>query len=150
MDSELETKIAQFAAILNDEQGNPRPIERIEFEPLGRQVRFTIWSQGTRLQSITAAMRDLDGLLEATKLILACETGDPSGIDLDQLDEPPKTADGFPIRVGYFLWTYDCANPAGFGGRVVAGDDLEKFTTWYRSREAAAAAKGKRLNGVPL
>jgi hypothetical protein len=71
-----EAKIAELMAVLTDETGNLRPIERIEFEPIGSKIRYTLWSNGRRLQTVMAPAGDVVGLLKATQIFLAVATGD--------------------------------------------------------------------------
>jgi hypothetical protein len=40
-------------AAITDETGKLRPIARIEFEILGRQVRWSLWEGPTRLHTLT-------------------------------------------------------------------------------------------------
>jgi len=84
MSAELESKIAAWETILSDEAGRPRTIQRIEFEAVGTKVRFSLFGDGRRLQTISVAMRDLGELLEATKLFMGIATGDPTGLDLSE------------------------------------------------------------------
>lgn len=79
-DANVETKIAELTAKLIDENGDLRPIERIEFEPIGRSVRYTLWSGGRRLQTVTAPSGDLVGLLKATQIFLAIATNDVNAL----------------------------------------------------------------------
>jgi hypothetical protein len=81
--NELEAKIQELTAALSDEHGNPRPIEKIELEPLGPQVRWSVWSGGKRLQTLTARSEDLGGLMQATQILLAIATGNPAGLPKD-------------------------------------------------------------------
>ena len=90
--NELETRIEHMEAVLTDESGALRPIERIDFELVGRQLRWNVWSAGVpgtpgrRLQSITTRIDDIDGLLEASKLLLQVAMA-------DRMDGPAETAE---------------------------------------------------------
>lgn len=63
--------------------GDLRPITRIEFEPIGRQVRWTIWENDRRLYTSTDQAADIDGFLTATKMILRMR----AGVDLPEKKE---------------------------------------------------------------
>ena len=81
--TKLEAKTEEMIAALTDEQGELLPIQRIDFEIIGGQIRWTIWSDldtpgvlGRRLQSITTRIGEIDGLLEASKLLLEMAMAD--------------------------------------------------------------------------
>ena len=77
--NELETKIEHMTEALTDDRGELVPIERIDFERIGRQIRWSVWSDGRRLQSITTRIGELAGLLEASKLLLEMAVADAAG-----------------------------------------------------------------------
>ena len=74
--AEFESRVQLLEQVLVDHEGNLRPIERIDFEVLGGQVRWSVWSAGQRLQSLTTRIDDVAGLLEASKLILQMAVAD--------------------------------------------------------------------------
>ena len=45
--------IQKLVAAITDEQGELRPISRIEFEIVGRYVRWSLWEGSTRLHTLT-------------------------------------------------------------------------------------------------
>ena len=51
--AELEAGIQKLVAAIIDEAGELRPISRIEFEIVGRQVRWSLWEGSTRLHTLT-------------------------------------------------------------------------------------------------
>lgn len=74
--NELETKIEHMTEALTDERGELLPLDRIDFERIGRQIRWSVWSDGRRLQSITTRIDDVAGLMEASKLLLEMAVAD--------------------------------------------------------------------------
>ena len=78
----VEAKIVQMTTAITDDRGELRPIEEISFEILAGQIRWTVWSRPTpreprrRLQSLTTRIDDIDGLLEASKLLLQIAVAD--------------------------------------------------------------------------
>jgi hypothetical protein len=86
-------------------------------------------------------------LLSATKdreviewLIAIVRSIDADRARLEKIIEQlPKTADGVTVVPGMMLWTLDCANPKGFGGRVL-DCDFRDWSKWYSTREAMDAA----------
>ena len=51
--AELEAGIQKLVAAITDEAGELRPISRIEFEIVGRQIRWSLWEGSTRLHTLT-------------------------------------------------------------------------------------------------
>ena len=47
----MEAGIQKLVTAITDEQGDLRPISRIEFEIIGRQVRWSLWEGSTRLHT---------------------------------------------------------------------------------------------------
>ena len=74
--SEFESAVERLTQAVTDEHGELRPITRIDFEPLGAQIRWTIWQDATRLHSLTGAASDLPGILTATKMLLEKRAAD--------------------------------------------------------------------------
>ncbi len=64
--AELECGIQKLVAAITDEEGDLRPISRIEFEIVGRQVRWSLWEGSTRLHSLTHRAERAAGFLEPT------------------------------------------------------------------------------------
>ena len=69
----VEAAVQKLMAAITDEAGELRPIGRIEIEPVGRQVRWTIWGDGLLLYTATGRAEDVDGFLSATQMILGME-----------------------------------------------------------------------------
>jgi hypothetical protein len=77
--AELEAGIQKLVAAITDDQGELRPISRIEFEIVGRQVRWSLWEGSTRLHTLTDRVdrtERSDGFLEATKMLLEMRAED--------------------------------------------------------------------------
>jgi hypothetical protein len=68
--SEFEAAVEKLTAAITDETGGPRPISRIEFEIIGRQVRWSLWEGSQRLHTLTGLANDIHGFLSASKLIM--------------------------------------------------------------------------------
>jgi hypothetical protein len=74
--AELEAGIQKLVTAITDETGELRPISRIEFEIIGRQVRWNLWEGPTRLHSLTERAERAIGFLEATKGLLEMRAED--------------------------------------------------------------------------
>ena len=68
--AELEAGTQKLVAAITDEQGELRPISRIEFEIVGRQVRWSLWVGSTRLHTLTDRVERATGFLEPTAELL--------------------------------------------------------------------------------
>ncbi len=66
-----EQRIQELASILIDADGRLTPIDKIELEPLGKKVRWSIWVKGQRIQTVMAAAGELVDVLKATQIFLA-------------------------------------------------------------------------------
>ncbi len=66
----MEAGIQKLVAAITDEQGELRPISRIEFEIVGRQVRWSLWEGSTRLHTLTDRAERATGFLEPTADLL--------------------------------------------------------------------------------
>ena len=83
---ESEVKIQQMTDALTDAGGNLLPLDRIEFQVIGCQIRWTVWGRASveapcqRLQSLTTRVEDVDGLLEASKLLMLMAVDDATKV----------------------------------------------------------------------
>lgn len=67
----LEVGIEKLVVAITDgERGDLRPISQIEFEVVGRQVRWSCWEGSTRLHTLTDRLEGSDGFVEATRDLL--------------------------------------------------------------------------------
>jgi len=66
----MEIGIQKLVTAITDEQGDLRPISRIEFEIIGRQVRWSLWEGSTRLHILTDRAEHAIGFLEPTADLL--------------------------------------------------------------------------------
>lgn len=72
MQTDLNEAIERLENALTGPDGELIPIERIEFERIGRQVRWSLFAQGgRRLYAATDQAGDLTGWLTATGMLLA-------------------------------------------------------------------------------
>ena len=60
----LEVGTQKLVAAITDETGELRPISRIEFEIVGRQVRWSLWEGSTRLHTLTDRAERAAGFLD--------------------------------------------------------------------------------------
>ena len=67
--------IQKLVAAITDEQGELRPISRIEFEIVGRYVRWSLWEGSTRLHTLTDRAERAAGFLEPTAELLEMLAG---------------------------------------------------------------------------
>lgn len=66
----------RLIAAITDERGGLRAITRIEFELVGRQIRWTIWEGERRLHTVNDRAEDAAGFLEATREVIAMRAED--------------------------------------------------------------------------
>ena len=66
----MEAGIQKLVTAITDEQGDLRPISRIEFEIVGYQVRWSLWEGSTRLHTLTDRAERATGFLEPTADLL--------------------------------------------------------------------------------
>jgi len=70
----LEVGIEKLVVAITDgERGDLRPISQIEFEVVGRQVRWSCWEGSTTLHTLTDRLdryEGSDGFVEATRNLL--------------------------------------------------------------------------------
>ena len=65
-----EAGIQKLVAAITDEQGELRPISRIEFEIVGHQVRWSLWEGSARLHTLTDRAERATDFLEPTAELL--------------------------------------------------------------------------------
>lgn len=73
-EQEFNAAVAKMEAAVTDQAGL-RPITRIDFEPIGHQVRWTIWEGERRLYVATSTPDDIDGFLAASRFMLRVRCG---------------------------------------------------------------------------
>ena len=76
----MEAGIQKLVTAITDEQGELRPISRIEFEIVGRQVRWSLWEGSTRLHTLTDRAEHATGFLEPTADLLEMRAEDAAGV----------------------------------------------------------------------
>lgn len=76
MTDTFEQAVCKLEEALYGPDGELRPVDRIEFEPLDSgQVKWSIWEHGRLIYSASGWPDDLTGLLTATKTILELRCG---------------------------------------------------------------------------
>ena len=74
--AEFEAGIQKLVTAITNETGELRPISRIEFEIIGRQVRWSLWEGPTRLHTLTDRAERAAGFLEPTQMLLEMRAED--------------------------------------------------------------------------
>jgi hypothetical protein len=74
--AQAEAAIQKLIAAITDDTGDLRPISKVEFEIIGRQVRWNLWEGPTRLHSLTDRADGAIGFLAATKMLLEMRAED--------------------------------------------------------------------------
>lgn len=77
MDSkQFNAAVNKLEAAITDEEGQLRPISRIEFEILSSRVRWNLWEGSRRLHSLTDLADQTHGFLAASKMIMEIRARD--------------------------------------------------------------------------